>query len=150
MSLLHLAILLPLLVSLFIPLLYKKIRSVHTGWFVLLVPLTLVAYFSQFLSQTMAGKTVVATMKWIPSLDINFVAYVDGLGLLFALLITGIGSLVVLYSIYYLDAKKEALHNFYVYLLLFMTAMIGIVLSDNMIVRYLFWKLTSISSFLLI
>lgn len=150
MSLLHFAILLPLVVSLFIPLLYKKIRSVHTGWFVLLVPLILVAYFSQFLSQTMAGKTVVATMKWIPSLDINFTAYVDGLGLLFALLITGIGSLVVLYSIYYLDAKKEALHNFYVYLLLFMTAMLGIVLSDNMIVMYLFWELTSISSFLLI
>lgn len=107
MSLLHLAILLPLLVSLFIPLLYKKIRSVHTGWFVLLVPLTLVIYFSQFISQTMAGKPVTATMNWIPSLGINFVAYVDGLGLLFALLITGIGSLVVLYSVYYLDPKKR-------------------------------------------
>lgn len=150
MSLLHLAILLPLLASIFIPFLYKKFRSVHTGWFVLLVPLSLVFYFSQYISQTMAGETVTQSMQWIPSLGINFVAYIDGLGLLFALLITGIGTLVVLYSVYYLDAKKEALHNFYVYLLLFMTAMLGIVLSDNMIVMYMFWEMTSISSFLLI
>ena len=57
-------------------------------------------------------------MKWIPSLGINFDAYVDGLGLLFSLLITGIGTLVILYSIYYLSKTKEALHSFYVYLLL--------------------------------
>ena len=86
----------------------------------------------------------------MPSFGINFIAYVDGLGLLFAMLITGIGSLVVLYSIYYLDKKKEQLHNFYVYLMMFMGAMLGVVLSDNLIVLYMFWEFTSISSFLLI
>ncbi len=77
-------------------------------------------------------------MKWIPSLGINFDAYVDGLGLLFSLLITGIGTLVILYSIYYLSKTKEALHSFYVYLLLFMGSMLGVVLSDNLMSLYSF------------
>lgn len=85
-----------------------------------------------------------------PSLGINFTAYLDGLGLIFALLISGIGTLVILYSIFYLAKEKEALHNFYVYLLLFMGAMLGLVFSDNIFVLYVFWELTSISSFLLI
>ncbi len=89
-------------------------------------------------------------MKWIPSLGINFDAYVDGLGLLFSLLITGIGTLVILYSIYYLSKTKEALYSFYVYLLLFMGSMLGVVLSDNLMSLYSFWELTSLSSFLLI
>lgn len=70
--------------------------------------------------------------------------------MLFSLLISGIGSLVILYSIFYLDKAKEQLQHFYVYLMLFMGAMLGLVLSDNVIVLYGFWELTSISSFLLI
>ncbi|EUJ39954.1 monovalent cation/H+ antiporter subunit A [Brochothrix campestris FSL F6-1037] len=89
-------------------------------------------------------------MKWIPDLGINYVLRLDGLSLLFVLLITGIGTLVTLYSIFYLSKKKEQLHYFYAYLAIFMTAMLGLVLSDNMMVLYLFWEMTSISSFLLI
>src|SRR5699024_2663415 len=96
------------------------------------------------------GDVIEKSVAWIPSLGIQFTAVIDGLGLLFALLITGIGSLVVLYSIYYLSKEKEALHSFYVYLLLFMGAMLGIVLSDNLAVLYVFWEITSISSSLLI
>ena len=70
--------------------------------------------------------------------------------LLFTLLISGIGALVVLYSIFYLDKGKRRFRPFYVYLLLFMGAMLGVVLSDNVIVLYGFWELTSITSFLLI
>jgi len=98
----------------------------------------------------MKGETVVRSIPWIPSIDIYFTIYLDGWGLLFSLLITGIGSLVVLYSIYYLDKGKEALGHFYVYLLMFMGAMLGVVLSDNLIVLYVFWEFTSLSSFLLI
>jgi multicomponent Na+:H+ antiporter subunit A len=105
----------------------------------------LFVYFLGFI-----GETVQSTVNWIPSLGINFTAYVDGLGLLFALLITGIGSLIVLYSIYYLSKEKEKLNHFYVYLLMFMGAMLGVVLSDNVIVLYTFWEFTSLSSFLLI
>src|SRR5699024_6169133 len=81
--------------------------------------------------------------------NIYFTTYLDGLSLIFGLLITGVGSLVILYSIYYLTSR-EALGHFYVYLLMFMGAMLGVVFSDNMMVLYVFWELTSISSFLLI
>ncbi|MCA0150831.1 Na+/H+ antiporter subunit A [Rossellomorea vietnamensis] len=150
MTLLHWAIVSPFLFAILIPFLYKAFRNVHTGWFVLLLPAALFTYFFQFISITRNGDTVKETLEWMPSFGINFTAYVDGLGLLFAMLITGIGSLVVLYSIYYLDKKKEQLHNFYVYLMMFMGAMLGVVLSDNLIVLYMFWEFTSISSFLLI
>ena len=72
------------------------------------------------IKMTADGGTLKAVLEWIPSFGINFTAYVDGLGLLFALLITGIGSLVVLYSIYYLSKEREQLGPFYVYLLMFM------------------------------
>lgn len=150
MSLLHWAILSPFLMAIFVPFFRKYIRKIHTGWFVLLLPILLFTYFLQFLNETMNGKTVIKTANWIPSIGANFTAYVDGLGLLFALLITGIGALVVLYSIYYLSKVKESLHTFYVYLFCFMGAMLGVVLSDNIIVLYTFWELTSLSSFLLI
>ncbi|MBS2970317.1 Na+/H+ antiporter subunit A [Metabacillus sp. KIGAM252] len=150
MSLLHLAILLPFIMALFVPLFYKWFKNVHTGWFVLLLPVILFIYFFQYIKPVSSGSNTYSTANWIPSLGIQFTAYVDGLGLLFALLITGIGALVILYSIYYLSRAKEQLHTFYVYLLLFMGAMLGIVLSDNMIVLYTFWELTSLSSFLLI
>ncbi|YCA43296.1 Na+/H+ antiporter subunit A [Bacillus sp. JZ8] len=150
MSLLHLLVLSPFLFAILVPFLYRYVRKVHTGWFVLILPLALFLYFLQFIKLTSSGEEVVRTFEWIPSLDINFTLHVDGLGLLFALLITGIGSLVTLYSIYYLSKDKEELHNFYVYLLLFMGAMLGVVLSDNLIVLYTFWEITSLSSFLLI
>ncbi|MDQ7861766.1 hypothetical protein RCO48_14720 [Peribacillus frigoritolerans] len=69
---------------------------------------------------TKQGDIIMESATWIPSLGIDVDFYVDGLGLLFALLITGIGSLVVLYSIFYLSKEKEKLNQFYVFLLLFM------------------------------
>lgn len=145
-----LLIFIPILAALLIPMLFKKLKGIHTGWFVVIVPVILFAYYATYLPETMEGATFTSVFQWIPSLDIAFIAYLDGLSLLFSLLITGIGSLVVLYSIFYLDKNREQLHNFYVYLLIFMTAMLGVVQSDHLITLYLFWELTSISSFLLI
>lgn len=150
MSWLHAAVLMPFLFAVFVPLLHKKIRHIHTGWFVLAVPLLLFIYFAGFIPLDFTAAPIIQSIPWIPSLDIHFTVYLDGLSLLFALIITGIGFLVVFYSIYYMSMDREALHNFYVYLLLFMGAMIGIVLSDNLLVMYVFWEMTSISSFLLI
>ncbi|SEM61190.1 multisubunit sodium/proton antiporter, MrpA subunit [Mesobacillus persicus] len=150
MSLLHLAIISPLILAIFIPFVHKTFPKIHTGWFLLPLPVLLFAYFLSFLSTTINGQTTMETLAWIPTLGINFTVRLDGLGLLFAMLITGIGALVVLYSIYYLSKEKEKLNQFYVYLLLFMGAMLGVVLSDNLIVLYAFWELTSFSSFLLI
>ena len=149
-SLLHLVILAPFILAIFIPFLYKYLRSIHTGWFVLILPAVIFAYLIQFLPIISNGSVIQKDLPWVPSLGINFNVYVDGLSLLFALLISGIGALVVLYSIYYLSKKTEKLNNFYVYLLMFMGAMLGVVLSDNLIVLYVFWELTSLASSLLI
>jgi len=150
MTFLHWAILFPFLFAFMVPFLYKTFRKIHTGWFVLPLPICLFIFFLQFLPGVKYKEGIVQTVKWIPSLGVDFAVYVDGLSLLFALLITGIGSLVVLYSIYYLSKEKEQLNAFYVYLLMFMGSMLGVVLTDNTIVLYTFWEITSFSSFLLI
>ncbi|AJY73959.1 Na+/H+ antiporter subunit A [Paenibacillus beijingensis] len=149
MSLLHVAIIVPFLLASAVPLLGRLLRRVHAGWLVLPGPAVLFGYFVSRIPFVRQGGEF-ASLPWMPSLGIDFTVQLDGLSLLFALLISGIGSLVVLYSIFYLDKNKEQVRTFYVYLLLFMGAMLGVVLSDNMMVLYGFWELTSISSFLLI
>ncbi|GGC92337.1 Na(+)/H(+) antiporter subunit A [Thalassobacillus devorans] len=141
------AVLLPFLASIFIPFLAKWKDRIHTGIFVTLVPLVIFIYFIQFLGTGFQPET--RSYSWIPSLDMNMNFYLDGLSLLFVLLISGIGTLVAFYSIYYLH-KSEQLGNFYVYFLIFMGSMLGVVLSDNVFVLYSFWEFTSLSSFLLI
>ncbi|WP_110926515.1 Na+/H+ antiporter subunit A [Bacillus massiliglaciei] len=144
-------LLLPFVFAILVPFLYKRfVSSIHTGWFVMAVPLVIFLYFLSLIPEIAKGNVPSYTAAWIPSVGINYSVYADGLSLIFGLLITGVGALVVLYSIYYLSKKREALHNFYVYLLLFMGAMLGVVFSDNILVLYVFWEMTSVASFLLI
>jgi len=145
----NLAIFAPFLAAALIPLLYKRLSRLHLGWFVITVPTVLFLALLKYIPNIAKGETYVFSTSWIPSYDINFVTYLDGLSIIFSLLITGIGILVILYSIYYLSAE-ESLHNFYIYLLLFMGSMLGVVFADHTMVLYVFWELTSISSFLLI
>ena len=143
------AIFIPFLAALLVPFIYKRVQSRNIGWFVMSVPLALFIYLASFIPAVAGGKTYIHTIKWIDSAGINFTTYLDGLSMIFGLLITGVGSLVILYSIYYLS-EREALGRFYVYLLMFMGSMLGVIFSDNLMVLYVFWELTSISSFLLI
>lgn len=147
---LHITVLVPFLMALMIALLRGRVRQLHRGWLVLAAPLMLFIYFFTRIPVIKGGDLGYETLPWIPSLGIDLVFHLDGLSLLFALLITGMGTLVFIYSIFYLDKRKEELTPFYVYLLLFMGAMLGVVLSDNLMVLYGFWELTSVSSFLLI
>ncbi|MDX1340942.1 MAG: monovalent cation/H+ antiporter subunit A [Reinekea sp.] len=103
----------------------------------------------QNLGAVLHGEELRFSQSWIPALGLDISFRLDGLSLLFALLILGIGLLVILYARYYLS-EKEQMGRFYGYLMLFMTAMIGIVLSNNLLQMWFFWELTSISSFLLI
>ena len=121
----------------------------HIGWFVLIVPIILFITLITYLPQINQGESFTETLNWMPTFNINLTSYIDGLSLIFGLLITGIGALVVFYSIFYLDFS-ENLGHFYTYLLLFMGSMLGVVFSDHMMILYAFWELTSISSFLLI
>ena len=142
-----LAVLLPFIIAIIIPFLSKWKDKIHPGYFVTIIPAIIFIYFARFLGSNF--EPVMREYSWIPSLDINMVFYLDGLSLLFVLLISGIGALVAFYSIFYLH-KSEQLGHFYVYFLLFMGSMLGVVLSDNVFVLYSFWEFTSLSSFLLI
>lgn len=133
---LHVIILVPFLMALVIALLTKRASNLHRGWLVFPGSLALFVYFLTRIPVIKGGDLGYETVSWIPSLGIDLVFHLDGLSLLFALLITGMGSLVIIYSIYYLDKRKEALTPFYIYLMLFMGAMLGVVLSDNLMVLY--------------
>ncbi|MCU0350100.1 MAG: putative monovalent cation/H+ antiporter subunit A [Flavobacterium sp.] len=114
-----------------------------------ILPLTSFVYFLSKLPQVSGGNILTESYKWVPSLGIQLTFRLDGLSLLFALLITGIGTLVFAYTSNYLKGN-EHLDRFYGYLSIFMAAMLGLVLSDNLISLFIFWEVTSISSFFLI
>lgn len=108
--------------------------------------------FLLLLSQAPAifdGAVIIQTWSWLPQLGIDFSFRLDSLGLLFALLISGIGTLIYIYAYYYLN-PKNSLSKLYFLLMLFMAAMLGISLSNNLLILLVFWELTSISSFLLV
>jgi multicomponent K+:H+ antiporter subunit A len=96
-----------------------------------------------------SGEVITARFDWLPGLGLNANFFLDGLGFLFATLILGIGLLIILYARFYLS-REDPMGQFYTYLLLFQGAMVGIVLSDNILLLLIFWELTSLSSFLLI
>jgi NADH:ubiquinone oxidoreductase subunit 5 (subunit L)/multisubunit Na+/H+ antiporter MnhA subunit len=95
------------------------------------------------------GRTVAAELPWFPALGTAYRLQADGLGLLFALLVAGVGVLVALYAGAYLEheARQPA---FFAYLLLFTGAMLGLVLADDLLTLYVFWEATSVASFALI
>jgi multicomponent K+:H+ antiporter subunit A len=96
-----------------------------------------------------SGAVVRDTVQWLPSLGVDLVVRIDGFAWMFGLLVSGIGALVVLYARYYLSPDDPAA-RFYSLLLGFMGAMLGVVLSGNLIQMVVFWELTSLFSFLLI
>ncbi len=95
------------------------------------------------------GRVLIDSHQWIPAIGLSASFRLDGLSLLFAQLILIIGMLVLLYAHYYLSASEGG-PRFYSFLLLFMGAMLGLVLSENLLQMLLFWELTSLTSFLLI
>ncbi|QOW44683.1 MULTISPECIES: monovalent cation/H+ antiporter subunit A [Acinetobacter] len=99
--------------------------------------------------QVFQGAVISQSWPWLPQVGIDLSFRLDALGLIFALLITGIGTLIYIYAYFYLSAKNS-LSKLYFLLMLFMAAMLGISLSNNLIILLVFWELTSISSFLLV
>ena len=95
------------------------------------------------------GEVLTFELQWLPQLGLSASFFLDGLGLLFAGMITGVGLLITLYARFYLSGD-DPMGQFYTFLLLFQGAMVGIVLSDNILLLLVFWELTSLSSFLLI
>ncbi len=96
-----------------------------------------------------AGESVRASWSWLPALGLNLSFRLDGLSVLFTLLILLMGLLIIMYARYYLS-PRDPMGRFYSFLLMFMGSMLGIVLSDNVLLLLVFWELTSLTSFLLI
>jgi multicomponent Na+:H+ antiporter subunit A len=120
-----------------------------TGRVLCAVPAALFVYFATLLGPITAGEGVSEQYAWAPRLMLQLSLRVDGLSLLFALLITGIGALVTLYTGRYLEGHPH-LGRFFLFFFTFMASMLGLVLSDNLIALFIFWELTSLSSYLLI
>ncbi|TCK29128.1 multisubunit potassium/proton antiporter PhaA subunit /multisubunit potassium/proton antiporter PhaB subunit [Ancylobacter aquaticus] len=140
--------LLPLIGAILPALLIRSGRDVCAGatGFVSLAALALL------LSQApavFAGEVVSVSLPWVPQIQLSFSFMLDGLGFFFAAMILIIGLLVIVYARFYLD-RADPMGRFYAYLLLFQGAMLGVVLSNNVILLLVFWELTSLTSFLLI
>ncbi len=121
------------------------------GWLLALFPAGLFAGFLRFTPLMEGGQVLTERWAWAPSLGIEFTLRLDGFAFLFCLLITGIGTLVVIYAGSYLAERTAADRaRFTALIMFFMTAMLGAVLADNLLVLFLFWEATSIVSFLLI
>jgi multicomponent Na+:H+ antiporter subunit A len=142
------AVLSGFIAALFAPLICRVAR-LWSGWLLALVPLTLMLYFSRFVMRISNAESMVFTYPWLPSFGIDLTFNLDGLSLLFALIITGIGALVFIYSGGYLAGHPE-LGRFFAYMLSFMASMLGLVLADNAVVLFTFWELTSLCSYFLI
>ncbi len=113
------------------------------------VTLSALLFLTPSIAAVFDGETLLWHYAWLTSAGLSIGFRLDGLGLLFALMILVIGLLVILYARYYL-AERDPMGRFYAYLLLFQGSMLGVVLSENLIQLLVFWELTSISSFLLI
>jgi len=144
------------------------------GWGLSLAPFAAFALLIGISASLREGQPITWRLPWLPALDIAFALYLDGLSLLFGLIVTGIGGLVTIYAGYYLashhspaksatdhDAQQAAIHpsqaddhptdaRFFLYLSLFMTSMLGLVLAGDVITLFVFWEGTSLTSFLLI
>ena len=121
-----------------------RLAAILAAW-----PVLLAVVFATELRSTMAAGGRLVELPWAPSLGLSLTFSLDGLGLLFALLITVVGALVVLYASRYLAGHPHA-GRFYASLFAFMGAMLGVALSDNVLTLFVFWELTGFSSFLLI
>ncbi|MGB1173501.1 MAG: monovalent cation/H+ antiporter subunit A [Marinobacterium sp.] len=137
------------LIGVFVSLSANKVSRTVCAFATAALPAAALAIVISYAPSVLDGETFVERFEWIPAAGLELAFRLDGFALLFTLLILGIGLLVILYARYYLS-EQDNMPRFYAMLILFMTAMLGIVLSENLIQLWLFWELTSISSFLLI
>ena len=113
------------------------------------LPAALFVWFCTMAPAVSRGETLVRELAWLPELGVDLDFAVDGLGLLFALLITGIGAFILLFAGEYMRGYPQR-GRFTLFLVGFMLAMLGVVTADNLIALFVFWELTTLTSFLLI
>jgi multicomponent Na+:H+ antiporter subunit A len=147
-TLTFLALLLPFAGAAMAPILTRVLHH-HAAWALAAIPAVLFAYFLTFARLVAASGNAAGAIAWAPSIGVDLSWFIDGLSLTFALLISGIGTLIVIFSGGYLKGHPRQ-GRFFSFMLLFMGAMQGLVLADGFVTLFVFWELTSITSFLLI
>lgn len=120
-----------------------------SGWLLAFFPLMVLVQLLRLWPGLLQGETPVLSLPWAAELGLSLTLRLDGLGALLALLVAGIGALILIYGAAYLEGDAR-LGRFLSVTLLFMLAMLGVSVSDNALLLFVFWELTSITSFLLI
>jgi multicomponent Na+:H+ antiporter subunit A len=138
----------PFLAAVLAPLV-QRFAGFYAGWILAIVPASIFLYLLGFVAPISAGQTVLASLDWVPDYGLKLSFLIDGLSLVFALTISGIGTLIIVYSGAYLKGHPHQ-GRFFAFMLMFMGAMLGLVLADSTLVLYAFWELTTVTSFLLI
>jgi multicomponent Na+:H+ antiporter subunit A len=126
-----------------------RVAGKATGWLLALHPAALVAYFAWLAPAIWRDGPRVVRVEWAPALGLDLTFRLDGFSILFFILIAGLGAIILIYGGGYLE-KSPRLPRFYPLLLFFMASMLGVVVADNLVLIYIFWELTSVSSYLLI
>ena len=132
-----------------LPALNRRLSIIQLSWLLALAPLTAFLVLLQYIPDLQANLAFTWQVAWMPSLGLNVGLYYDSLSALFALLITFIGIVVVIYAGQYFK-HDSGTWRFFTYLLLFMGAMLGLVMAGDVLTLFIFWEGTSIVSFLLV
>ncbi|GGE95067.1 putative monovalent cation/H+ antiporter subunit A [Stappia taiwanensis] len=142
------AVLAPFAAAIVAPTLTRLLAH-NAAWPLALVPAAIFLFFAGLVPEVAGGASFTPAVDWAPAYGVTFSFFVDGLSTLFALLISGIGTFIILYSGGYLKGHPQQ-GRFFSFMFLFMGAMLGLVLGNDLITLFIFWELTSITSFLLI
>ena len=120
-----------------------------SGWFLSILPAGIFLWLWSFIPGLAAGEYHQIVLPWLPELGFSLQFKLDGLSLLFALMVTGVGALIMIYAGYYMRSYQNT-NRFFGYLVFFMASMLGLVTANDWLSLFVFWELTSVSSFLLI
>jgi multicomponent Na+:H+ antiporter subunit A len=140
-------IVIPILLTIAIPFCANFLKKY--SWILSIIPALLFVLFASLSRDVRTEGRILEEYSWYSSLGVNISLNLDAFSLIMCLLITGVGTCIFLYASGYLK-DHEHINRFYILILLFMAAMLGIVLSDNLIMVFIFWELTTITSYLLV
>ncbi|MDW7731289.1 MAG: hydrogen gas-evolving membrane-bound hydrogenase subunit E [Methanolobus sp.] len=143
-----LAVFLPFVLAGILPVVEKILKN-RIGWYAAAVAFLSLILVAQVAPIVIHGESIEGSIPWIPSVGVNLSFYADGLSVMFGFIVSAIGIIIMSYSNGYMS-KREDLPRYYQQLLLFMGSMLGMVFSANLIQLFIFWELTSITSFMLI
>lgn len=127
----------------------EQITKKWTGWILALLPAGLFVYYASLIPRLAESQPLIETYSWVPTFGINLSFRADGLSVLFAMIISGVGTFIVIYAGGYLKGHPF-IGRFYLFILAFMTAMLGVVTANDIISLFVFWELTSLTSYMLI